>query len=269
MAAEEEGLHLARLAEVLLEQLVDLRRFVERIARGVHLGKAAVVRLGFEAAAVAVDGRHKGELEAEVDDQVAHDVDRRGVAPVAVVQGVRLRGGDRDGGGDRGDGQPDGFVVGRALVAQHVPPIDVRHLVAEDGGELVLVLDARQQSGVDVDRAVRIGEGVESRVLDDAHPVVDLPVLRHAARRQADDDALQVGFEERVLIQRDFLEELLLLVPRLLPQRLLIGQRLEPGAGGRDRRQLGGDTRNGEQEQGQDGERTKKDGLAHGFPLPC
>ncbi len=228
MAAEEEGLDLLRLAVVVHERLVDLRRLLEVVAGGGHLPEAALVGLDLEPAAVAVDRGQEGELEPEPDEQVAEHVDRRRPCPSRRRPSASALDTSEDHrGGHGGDREADLLVVGAALVAQHVAVLDVGHLVAEHGRELVLVLHAGEQARVDVDRAVRVGEGVEGRVLDHPHPVADGRVGGHAGRVEPRDDPFEIGLQERVLVEPDVLEELLLLVAGLLPERLLVGQRLE------------------------------------------
>jgi hypothetical protein len=78
-------------------------------------------------------------------------------------------------------GPRTGVVSGCARVRGETAPPN-RHFMAEDHGELVLVLHPRQEAGVDVERAARIGERVERRILDYMDCVVDGRIAGHPAR---------------------------------------------------------------------------------------
>jgi hypothetical protein len=126
------------------------------------------------------------------------------------------------------------------VVAEHVAVLDVGHLVAEDGGELGLVLHPGEEPGVDVERAVGVSEGVEGGILDHGQPVADLAVGGHGWRVHRADELLEIVDEQGVLVDPHLPDQLLLLRPRRGPELPLVRQRLEGGTRGRDRRQLGG-----------------------------
>src|SRR5262249_40831652 len=69
-----------------------------------------------------------------------------------------------EGSGDGERAEPDLLVLRVPIEHQGVAVRHVGHLVAEDHGQLRLVLHAAQEAGVDIDLAVRHGEGGGGRI---------------------------------------------------------------------------------------------------------
>src|SRR2546426_622957 len=114
-----------------------------------------------------------------------------------------------------------------------VPVVHVRQLVAEDGGELRLVLETAQESGVDEDAALRHGERGQGRIAENDE-LDDGPARSSVEPGQLGRNAAQVLAEERILVNRHPREEALLLALGLAPQPAFVGRRGERGAAGPD-----------------------------------
>src|SRR2546426_2141812 len=236
VAAEEEDLHLAVVAAIVLENLEDART-LPRVVAGRHCPlQADLVRLALQLAAEAVDRRDEGELQPQAQQDVADLVDHVRIPPVALLGSRPGLPRDPDARGDGGDRKADRLVAGAALELESVAVGGGRHLMAEDDRELGFVFEARQEPRVHVDRAGRKGEGVERRVLDREHPEPDRLLPLHLGRRQAIGHLVQIVLENRILVERGLVAQLALFLPRLVPQTTLVACRLEGGALGADRR---------------------------------
>src|SRR5262249_24953818 len=126
-------------------------------------------------------------------------------------------------------------AVGVASEHEEMAVVHVTELVAEDGGQLRLVLDTAQEAGVKDDAAFRHGEGGQSRItkneeLDDGAGGPDLD------RADLGGYAAQILPENRVLVDRHPREQALLFALRLAPQSAFLGRRREWRAAGADGR---------------------------------
>ncbi len=112
---------------------------------------------------------------------------------------------------------------------------DVRDLVTDNGGQLVLVLGDAQDAGLDHDLAARHDEGIDIRLVDDRH----FPVHRRVLVLQHADDGISDAGD--VIDRRAILHERRLLADDLhLPRAFLredgLGFQCQLRAPGRGRR---------------------------------
>ena len=236
VAAEEERLEAPAVLRLAPQELEDPGRLLRVVAGADEPLHALGVRLALEVAAVAVDRGDRGELEADAEDHVG-GLAQDGGAHVVARARARARGDrDADGRGGAQDRVEDLLVPRVAVEAQRVPVGDVRRLVAQDHRELGLVVEPREQPRVHVDAAVRHRERVERRVAHDAEPEARPARGLHLGRQEAVADAPQVLLEQRIVVDLDALEELLLLLLGLRPELPLVGLGLEGPAARADRR---------------------------------
>ena len=180
------------------------------------------VRLALEVTPEAVDGRDEGELEAEPEEDVRRGPQHLGRDVVALALLAAGRDRDPERGGDGEGGEPDLLVLRVAVEHERVAVRDVRQLVAEDHGQLRFVLDTAQEPGVDVDLAVRHGEGIERRVAEDGDAGGGRARLLGFLGDELGRHGGQVVLQQRVVVGLAELGELLLFLLGVAPELPLV-----------------------------------------------
>ena len=141
------------------ENSEELDRLLGIVARLHQLAERVLVGVALEIPPVAVDGADRRDLEPEAEDGVGRPAEHRR-AHVLVLPG-RIGGRRRPERDHHVADLVEHFrAVGVAGEREQVAIVDVGQLVAEDGGELGLVLEATQEPGVNKDASVGHGERI-------------------------------------------------------------------------------------------------------------
>src|SRR5439155_18091991 len=109
---------------------------------------------------------------------------------------------------------------------EQVAFVDVGKLVAEDGGELGLVLEATQEPGVNKDATVGHGERIQRRIAENAEPD-DRAARPRIDRAELCREPAEILLEPRIFIGHHAREKRLLLALGLAPELNLLGRRRE------------------------------------------
>src|SRR5947209_15100427 len=199
MARIEEGLLDLLLIELLLHFLECLERLRGVIAGADH--EVETLAIGFPLLVTGVTGDGRGG--AERADQVGDAPQDRNPTKGHVHRREESR-----------------LVLGAPEVPDAVPVRDVHHLVPEHGRQLSLVVQAREETRVDVQRPVRHGERVEPGILHDRDPKGD--DLQHRGRLKLAGNAGPIRVQLGVPVERATRVELLLLLLHSRPHPLLV-----------------------------------------------